>query len=269
MSDSTPPPRSWKLVLIESLSSSVELASQSAISDTIGQVTKHWQAGLTATVSHLFDGSSSSNQLLYHMIKDGMSLSEQQIFTTDEWKSIFLTSLYTILIPELWSLKGYSPFILDSGKQCVNGKPPAQGDHLVNTFPNTWFCHQGRLYFFVATYKTGRFNKRITRVTPPNFMPVGTFYEPAAVEQLDGKKWGKITINDIILSCLRAYEANGSQNGWTKANPTNYQTLNDIIHHGVAAAGVWPFPVCGAAEADRNWATYKRRGVMSKHYPCD
>lgn len=214
----------------------------------------------------MFNGSSASNEILYNLIKDGRALHETPLLTMDEWRNMFDTALFTILIPELWSLKSDYPFVWKTEIPCSNGQLPSRTKYWwynylglpLDNFP--WYCHDNLVYF-LATPKTlpggGWHASKAGYIAP---LPGAT--------QLDGKTWGPLSTDDIMLSCLRAYTQNGNQNGWSRANPQHSTALDAIIQHGTAAAGVWPFPVCSSNEAINNWYMMQR-GVWSKNFPCN
>lgn len=151
---------------------------------------------------------------------------------------------------------------MDTKLKCHQGQPPAHISILQSDWQGSgmppWYCYHDRLYLLGTPTQSNYFRGRY----------YSTFTDLPGADKLNGKTWGQISKDDIMLSCLRAYTANGDQNGWARANPQDPTTLDAIIQHGTAAAGVWPFPVCGMGEAGNNWVTWKETGQMSKNFPC-
>lgn len=247
---------------------SISLADEWAIRNSVGEITKQWQSILTQTVSNMFNGSTSSNELLYTLIKDGRALSQEPLVTNDEWENMFDTALYTMLIPQLWQLKGVHPFLVDTNMGCPNGQLPSDpsGSWVIemmgsiDSFP--WYCYEDRVYILATPIPT-------QVVAGPGHWSSGYIGKLPGASELDGTTWGPLSADDIVLSCLRAYTQNGNKNGWPRANPQDPTTLDTIIQHGTAAAGVWSFPICGANEALDNMRKWKTFGETSKHYPCN
>lgn len=246
---------------------SITVADQDAIATTVGQITRQWQHVLTQTVSNMFNGSSSSVELLYTLIKDGRALIETPLVTNDEWENMFDTALFTILIPELWQLKSKYPFLAKTNIHCPNGKLPSLppqfwGYDLPGQFPDApQYCYNDRIYLLGTPEPVQSWDHNVEMSARFASLP--------GASELNGKTWGPISTDDIMLSCLRAYTQNGNKNGWSRANPQHSTTLDAIIQHGTAAAGVWPFPVCPLSEAISNMIKAKKSDEWSEHFPCD
>lgn len=249
---------------------SIELSRENAAQTAIGQITGNWSAALTQTNSDLFNGSSNSIHWLYSLIKDGKGL-DQPLKTNEAWQLWFETALFTILIPELWTLKTEYPFIMPfQNMKCPNGQLPqhspywwSQSQHLGITLDGIpWYCHQDQVYLMLRPDSAGQSHFGGGYMTSPNSL--------SGVTQLDGKTWGGITTDHIMQSCITAYEKNGNQNGWKRADPLgDPSSLTDIVQWGTAAAGVWPFPVCSLNEALNNYGNWLDGKGQSKNFPCD
>lgn len=172
-----------------------------------------------------------------------------------------------MLIPELRQWNYNTPFLVKTKVQCT---PFDQLPHDLSCWDNflgapwdgsIWYRYGNEIYI-LGTPKYQ--NAGVHRAYWTSYFSVLT-----GADQLDGKNWGPISTDDIMLSCLAAYTQNGYQNGWARANPQDSTTLDDIIQHGIAAPGVWPFPICGMDEMTNNALAYKQEGEVSKNYLCD
>jgi hypothetical protein len=83
-------------------------------------------------------------------------------------------------------------------------------------------------------------------------------------DTLDGKKYGGLTIDDMIISSYEAYVANGNKNGY-KLDPENTDQLkksdgtttgDTLFPSGVRTPGVFSFPVCAVGAAVDNWSKH-------------
>lgn len=154
--------------------------------------------------------------------------------------------------------------------KCPNGQLPhhstywwTQSQHLgISLQGIPWYCYQDQIYLLVRPDSSGQGHYGGKFLTSLNAV--------SGAGQLDGSKWGGITGQQIMRSCIKAYEKNGNQNGWNRANPLgDPSSLDNIIQWGTSAAGVWPFPVCSQNEALNNYQNWLDGKGMSKHFPCD
>lgn len=152
--------------------------------------------------------------------------------------------------PELWSKWGQKDDAMDNTKVCIDGRP----------------------YWIMAVDEPRNGNCQavgaLTCSTPRPILRI-----PPGLKELDGKKWGGITKEDLVRSAMNSKAANGGRNGWQALNGLDWKALNDVQDNGVRAKGVVNIPICSFREAADNagWAgpngSEMNRGAAN--YPCN
>jgi hypothetical protein len=68
---------------------------------------------------------------------------------------------------------------------------------------------------------------------------------------------------------VNTYQANGNVNGAQPPSITNQGTVDDLYNQDITTPGFIRIPICGPAEAYKNWETVYFGGAESKNYPCN
>lgn len=104
----------------------------------------------------------------------------------------------------MWTVAGYTPFILASGQSCDEIQDPNPiYDYVTDKGATANACWTDNLLYYLV-YPPGSAGKK------PRF-DVLPGAEDLATDQGSTSPWGGVTIQDLILGSIRSYEANGNQ----------------------------------------------------------
>jgi hypothetical protein len=94
--------------------------------------------------------------------------------------------------------------------------------------------------------------------------------------QIDGKTWGSLTVQDIVIGSYNSYKANGNKNGYQLPSSTAdlLKGAGDgelIFQHGVQSAGFFGLPVCDFDTVVKKTGSKFDDGVAAnpKYFPCN
>lgn len=154
-----------------------------------------------------------------------------------------------------------------------NGEPEglwAQWGQVDNAIEETKVCIDGKPYWLVAVNepRNGQCEAMGFGTCPT---PRPTLRVPPGLKDLDGKKWGGLTKEDLVRSALSAYKANGDKNGWAAMDVGSDAGIDDIVENGPLAKGVVNIPICSRNEAANNagWSGPNGQQKDATHYPCN
>ncbi|KFY89077.1 hypothetical protein V500_05953 [Pseudogymnoascus sp. VKM F-4518 (FW-2643)] len=227
------------------------LERQNDIAKTLGKVVSAWYSTVDVFNQHLFDGSQSSIDELTSMISDGKMVERPGTVSDLDIQAYLERAIFSILMPRAWELGGTVVFILDSGAPCGAVNPSTNHFGTEHKGANAWACADDKLYYIVGISEASR----ACSGTPERPLQV-CYPREFEVDKLDGRVWGKITREDIVVGAVNTYKANGNKNGGKPADPSNSQTLSDLYDYGVRAPGVMRLAVCNADTAFHNWDNY-------------
>lgn len=187
--------------------------------------------------------------------------------TNSQLASDISKAIFAFAIPALWPLAKTNPFVLDSGYNC------GDAGALTTVSPDvqqlTGGCYNGKQYYLV--WPTGSTLDCQEICTPhcSRYCQPSNFSAPPGLQYLDGTNYGGIKVSDLIIGSVRTYEANGNANGGAVTDPTNPDSLSDLINIDVTTPGFVRIPVCSGDIAYAAW----REGVstnqtISPNYPC-
>lgn len=147
---------------------------------------------------HLFDGSQSSIDELTSMISDGKMVERPGVVSDLDIQAYLERAIFSILMPRAWALGGTVVFILDSGAPCGAINPSINHFGTEHKGANAWACADDRLYYIVGISEasracSGTLERPLQICIPREFEVVD------GVDKLDGRVWGKITREDIIV----------------------------------------------------------------------
>lgn len=148
----------------------------------------------------IFGGSDEAIDRLYELLSGGIFISEASATQESNVVQHFLRPYFALLIPRMWPLTGYSPFILNSGLQCSDlddvEKVEGVGIDSDNAKP-MHVCVDGKLYFLAGTY-----NSQDPQVCSGTGGDCGwvDFYEMAGTEYLGRGNSGfnGLTVADLV-----------------------------------------------------------------------
>ncbi|KAK9369874.1 hypothetical protein V1509DRAFT_638557 [Lipomyces kononenkoae] len=234
------------------------LGIQNEISARLEYIVEQWQNMTTVADAMLYNGSSSSVNILHTAITNGQLLESQyQDLSSQQVQQIVEQALYAMIIPYSWTLSvDWNPVVINSTTSC-NQSPKLQ--HIsTDTQKVAGACVNNIMYYLV-----GAAGVAFTGV-PPYDQTFHDFSELPGTTQLDGTQWGGLTVQDLCAGAVNGFWANNA-NGWAMADATQISTLNHIFDDGIQAPGVVQIPICTEDEAWENWFLSKH----SSNFPCN
>ncbi|ERS96164.1 hypothetical protein HMPREF1624_07700 [Sporothrix schenckii ATCC 58251] len=249
--------------------------SQTSFSAYLGQVVSIWANSTENQVAALYSGSDDTLALLTTLIAKGQMIegdngsgtrdgSMPDVGTSNETTGAIRSSIshgfYGYAIPAVWSAAGKGVFVLDTGADCSNLNVVSQYvDDSIQK--QAMGCIDNHLYFLV--YPDGP--------SSDSCPADGSCYDnsfslPDGVDQMDGTKWGGVTVNDLIQGSVNTFKANGNKNGGKTASLGDDTTLNNLYDQDITTAGYIRLPVCSGDTAFWNWEEYSDRTLES--WPC-
>ncbi|KAJ5579715.1 uncharacterized protein N7459_005700 [Penicillium hispanicum] len=238
---------------------SMVIASQTDLTNALGNMTHGWQLAMNNTPTQYFNGSHMAQAELYNLIRDGAWITPGQSPSELEYQEIAMTAFYTYLIPEAWRDGENGPFIMDGGTDCVDGKVLYRYDNKNPVW--RWFqekaaseygyCYNNHVYYLVNAKSA---YSSVHNCGSDNWCQPTVFYGLPGADQLDGKTWGSIKWENVVNGSLNGWSQNDQRNGWSTVNVDGSDGLDTILDQGITAPGVFNIPVCSAEEAWNNWA---------------
>ncbi|KAK4496425.1 hypothetical protein PRZ48_012405 [Zasmidium cellare] len=256
------------------------ITDQNNFNSYLGQVMAGWGNISSTTLMNLFDGSPDSISTLTTLTQNGQLIegstgvpdipgTAQSPETASAMAASVATAFWAFAIPAVWYAAGTAAFVIDSGYSCGTVNP--LGSYMSTaTMEATAGCYDSKLYYLVypkGGATTCMPSKR--EVDPPSPACVDRdFQPPPGISALDGSAWGGLTVNDLITGSVRTYIANGNSNTGQYADPTNADTLSDLINQDVTTPGYITLPVCTADVAFAAWSTPRQVNTSDPAYPC-
>ncbi|KAJ5519173.1 Peptidoglycan-binding Lysin subgroup [Penicillium expansum] len=247
---------------------------QAEFSKYMGQSLQGWNYIFTKDLENLFDGTDKSIERLTIMISDGRMIdgipkdipypdktkrkdkddddNKKTEATDSEKKSVedgFLTAFWAYSIPAVWQASGHHPFIIDTGRSCDD----KDGDKYTKDLKSIAPCD----------YDCG--------ITGGCKCDDSAFSSLKGVEELDGKAWSGLKVEDIIIGSVRTYKQNGNENGGGMADPTDSGTFEALKQMDITTPGFMRLPVCSETLARTSWENAdKTEATRNKDgFPCN
>lgn len=129
-------------------------------------------------------------------------------------------------------------------------------------------CYNGNQFYVltVGHYEDGVDVQSDTPGYPGNTPPFQVL-AGGTHEVLDGKNWGGITLDDMVISSYGGYLKNGNRNGYTISEDDNADSIDELMWAaGVQTPGFFNLPVCTSL-----WNTLMNvagRPVTDPFWPC-
>jgi len=172
-------------------------------------------------------------------------------------------------------------FVVDTGKPCgtIN---PLKGDLSDADGNLSWACVRGdkdveKMYYIISAQNAGETCSTQSGCQKNCWSCTGNDFSRAyGIEDLMVRPGhhGGLTHEDFIHGAVNNWIANGRKNVILtigKARQVNQQTMYSMADNNVRTAGVVQIPVCGVAEARKNWIQYSSGFKTNRgpNYPCD
>lgn len=241
------------------------------------------------TVSRIFNGSEENTQLLYRMIQDGKFINSIDLnLSTEEIKNLVKAPIYAQLIPRAWRMSNLpvGPFILSTKKDCNSDGSLKDADDAKRisvseeTLKTNSYCHDGTLYILASAPDP---DEHCSQTGDTSGSCFADFQQLPGADDLNGEKWGKLTLKDIAHASVNTWVANDKKNTGKGldldtefANVEDYGNLesDDIVDRvldaGIHTPGLVLLPVCDHYEAVRGWEEgYNTHNFKPwGNYPC-
>ncbi|PKY09383.1 hypothetical protein P168DRAFT_35226 [Aspergillus campestris IBT 28561] len=119
----------------------------------------------------------------------------------------------------------------------------------------TYICYKGK-----RNYLLNAINPDEDQNTHPWLLPGGDH------TNLDGTKWGGVTVADIVESSVEGWLANGQKNGWARPDMQGIVTSLGETQYSIRTPGFFDIPVC-EVQRDIVWNMVKEDG-SAPFWPC-
>ncbi|KAL4938844.1 hypothetical protein BDV06DRAFT_231514 [Aspergillus oleicola] len=251
---------------------------QDEFSAYMGQVINGWSKFNSYSLSALLDkGDDAAIDAIWDLISDGKLIegkfeneppAERDL--TGELQDDILKCVFGFTIPALWRSAGTYPFILKTGKGCGVDHYLEMEEYLdEETMKETGECVNNEQWYLV--YPKGDSESCSCQVNdggPCNEQCVpAKFSTPPGLDSLNGTAFGNISKKDLIAGSVNTWRDNNEENTYKYADPTDPDTVRNLMNVDVTTAGYMHIPVCSAARAYQSWDTTS--AGSSEFYPCD
>ncbi|KFY78640.1 hypothetical protein V499_02243 [Pseudogymnoascus sp. VKM F-103] len=261
----------------ETLSGDNPIDPTAELQDQLKAMSDLWLIGLEAISNSTFNGSDAGIDLLRGIISGGEYFIKRGVGAYEMRRNAELP-MYAKLIPLAWSYDNgdylrnpNGVVVVDSAIACntdddCQGDYSFQGDEYVtkDAISKTCHCYQGNLYFLVQAYGA----PEDCVAAPVLHCDPLPFTTPKGLDDLDGTKWGGLTLATFIEGSVNTYKANNNANGFV-VDFSDPFIINAFADGGVLAPGGIQIPVCNAVEAYGHWDSLEHGGVKGPNFPCN
>ncbi|TDZ24292.1 hypothetical protein Cob_v003016 [Colletotrichum orbiculare MAFF 240422] len=174
------------------------------------------------------------------------------------------------MIPVAWAVApaAYTPFVLATGDACSDTLPKTLDPWMTqDTHDKTGVCWNGN-QFYVLTVGTYRVDVQGDVPSLPDSEPPFQPMAGGTKDVLDGKQWGGVTLDDVVVSAYGGYLRNGRRNGYNVTLDDSAGAVDELMWSaGVRTPGFFSLPVCTSV-----WNTLMNvAGTPADfpHYPCN
>lgn len=234
----------------------------------MGDVLKAWLLATDLALANLFNGTEDGIAALKGLIQDGHLISgksedssggDSSVVTSDmqsDLESAATSAFFAFAIPAVWAAANTPAFVIGSGQPCdLSWSDPNLGE----TAKATKICRNGEAWYLASprcANKDGTACSGYTLGTPPG------------VDKLNGRDWGKLTVEQIILGSINTWANNHFENTGTVSDYENSENVNDLLNMDVTSAGSIRLPICSSNMAVLAWQNWDRVDKDDPNYPC-
>ncbi|KAF7543896.1 hypothetical protein G7Z17_g10376 [Cylindrodendrum hubeiense] len=205
------------------------------VTSMMGAVFEGWINSELDYLKELFSGSDEAIVTLTMLLKDGLTLelANEGDIDLGEFVTVAEKIVYSQLIPSIWTQTrpddksahpwAVVPMILMGKGDC------ATRAHLLRRVP-TWEDKTAS-----SDWPDDYYNPKVGKLKL-NPLPGGDGTE------LDGKKWGGVTLNDMVISAYEGFRLNDFKNGYEVdlSDANSY----DLMRNGIQTPGIIKIPLC-------------------------
>ncbi|KAF4822056.1 hypothetical protein CGCSCA5_v002762 [Colletotrichum siamense] len=244
---------------------------QNDLTSAMGTLFDVWKKTQDAYLSEVFSGSNSTtDNMLQGLIRDGMMNMVPDDINLSEMKNTVQTILFGQMIPIAWSVApaGFTPFVLKTGDACSDTMPKTLDPYMdEDTHKKAGVCWNGNQFYVLTIGKYPEVDVQADTPGLPDSDPPFQLLAGGTHDILDGKSWGGITLDDIVISSYSGYLANGNRNGYNMSLDTSSGPVDELmLSGGVRTPGFFSLPVCTSI-----WNTLMNvaGSIEGKnYYPC-
>lgn len=122
----------------------------------------------------------------------------------------------------------------------------------------TYVCYKGK-----ATYLLNALDPEDKDGYNPQLLPGGDLFN------LDGTKWGGVTLADIVESSVEGWATNNKKNGWARPNVQDIVTEFGETQYSIRTPGFFNIPVCESEKDITFNLNDKRVDKSAPFWPCN
>ncbi|OLN81958.1 hypothetical protein CCHL11_08618 [Colletotrichum chlorophyti] len=243
---------------------------QNDLTSAMGALFDAWKKTQVDYLSEIFSGSNSTTLgMLDSLIRDGMMNMVPVDINLSGMVQLVQTVILGQMIPIAWSVApaAYTPFVLKTGDACSDTMPKTLHPYMTQeTHEKTGVCWNGN-QFYVLTVGTYRVDVQGDTPGLPDSEPPFQPMAGGTHDVLDGKSWGGITLEDIVISSYSGYLNNGNRNGFQMSFDDSDGAVDQLMFSGgVRTPGFFSLPVCTSL-----WNTLMQIAGSPEgknYYPC-
>ncbi|KZL64404.1 glucan endo-1,3-alpha-glucosidase agn1 [Colletotrichum tofieldiae] len=243
---------------------------QNDLTSAMGALFDVWKKTQADYLSEIFSGSNQTTlQMLDSLIRDGMMNMVPVDINLSEMVKLVQTIMFGQMIPIAWAVApaAFTPFVLKTGDACSDTMPKTLHPYMTQeTHNKTGVCWNGN-QFYVLTVGTYRVDVQDDTPGLPDSEPPFQPMSGGTHDVLDGKSWGGITLEDIVISSYSGYLNNGNRNGFNLSLDDSGGAVDQLIlAGGIQTPGFFSLPVCTSL-----WNTLMQIAgspTDKNYYPC-
>ncbi|KAJ5826677.1 hypothetical protein N7447_003440 [Penicillium robsamsonii] len=238
------------------------LAEQNTIDTFVGKTMDEWKNAETSYLRSIFAGGDpSAIDALYATINNGTIAAAMDRLDLTRTSTDVEKILYGQMISYAWTVSGdrARPFIWRSSEYCDETTMPLSRGGFVerSSLSKIYVCHNNRMHLLLNAHK------RKGTGFSSDILPGGEH------DTLNGKDYGGITIDDIVISSVDGWSKNNYQNGYPKADVDSVvASFGGDNAPSVRSAGFFNLPIC----LNSNTAEENIRNGWNKespYWPCE
>jgi hypothetical protein len=261
------------------------LTAQHSFTKTLGLALDQWAAANELALQRLFNGEPDSIKTLTTLIKNGHFIAGKKNLQKEiqvskpmqqELRANIARSFYAFAVPTAWYYSSQAVFVMNSGYRCGQ-IDPLDKEISKAVMHKTAACVDGDLYYLLSAPGKGLANVQCDgdpfcqgdNVSTGQAGSKVLFTAPPGIDALDGKDWGKITVQQIVTGAVNTWKRNGMQNVGDLADVSRENTLEALQKQDITTPGYITLPVCSPNMArlayNDNGKTVNRNDPL---YPC-
>ncbi|KAJ0164046.1 Killer toxin subunits alpha/beta [Colletotrichum tanaceti] len=269
----------------DALDSASSAREEIALNDIFDRIITNWRAQVNQLVARIFNGSPESIKLLNTLVSDGKMIQGKEDRPADGYNSNYTTSwedskyieraFFTLAIPALWAANRPTPFILDFGDSCVIDATK-YFEERADKYNAGWRCPNGHSYILAGVDDVPQgcphSNPRLC-LLPRNRNFFKILKGIDELEEPGQDRWGKVTVDDLIIGAVNTYKKNNGRNVMDPAksmtDPADIRRLQNVASQDTRLGGFQHIPICGPEEARANLLKGRKAYGNSPNYPCN